>query len=113
MLIENREFFLIKTNGLIGSKIKRSLWFLDYMHVIHARKWELFISMKTQKHSLQLLYDEEGYCYGNSEWFISSVDMSIHHRLFMETLFRRHNICYLPQNITKLGIQAYMSMSRR
>lgn len=26
--------------------------------------------MKTQKHSLQLLYDEEGYCYGNSEWFI-------------------------------------------
>lgn len=43
----------------MGSKIKRSLWFLDYMHVIYARKWELFISMKTQKHSLQLLYDEE------------------------------------------------------
>lgn len=70
--------------------------------------------MKTQKHSLQLLYDEEGYCCGNSEWFISSVDMCFNHRLLMETLFRRHNICYnMPQNITKLAIQAYMFMSRR
>lgn len=60
------------------------------------------------------MYDEEGYCYGNSKWFISSVDMCFNHRLFMETLFRRHNICYnMPQNITKLAIQAYMFMSRR
>lgn len=34
MLIEKRELFLIKTNGLMGSKLKRSLWFLEYMYGI-------------------------------------------------------------------------------
>lgn len=34
MLIEKRELFFIKINGLMGLKLKCSLWFLEYMYGI-------------------------------------------------------------------------------
>lgn len=52
LLIENKEidlisfFFFIKTYGFMGSKLKRKLWFLEYMSYKHANgnclfEWKL------------------------------------------------------------------------